>query len=245
MTPEEKTRHRPSRRRPDDSFDGVLGAIAIVPSAPVLVPELSGAAAGELADLRAAVFAAAEVLPARWVAIGAGPCDAVFGPECSGTFAGFGVDVGVGLSAPADRLTDLPLCALMAGWLRGRVRPGARVQARVYAGPDAVAHGRALRAEIEQSSEPIGVLVVADGANTLTAAAPGGFHPDDVVVQQRLDEALARGDTAALTGLPSQVVGRAGFAVLAGLAGGGPAGVEELYRGAPYGVGHFAGVWQP
>ncbi|MCV7091033.1 hypothetical protein H7H80_15295, partial [Mycobacterium interjectum] len=37
----------------------MLGAIAIVPSAPVLVPELAGAAAAEVADLTAAVLAAA------------------------------------------------------------------------------------------------------------------------------------------------------------------------------------------
>jgi hypothetical protein len=31
--------------------------------------------------------------------------------------------------------------------------------------------------------------------------------------------------------------------VLAGL--GGPRSAAELYRGAPYGVGYFVGVWQP
>ena len=41
------------------------------------------------------------------------------------------------------------------------------------------------------------------------------------------------------------VVGRAAFGVLAGLAGAGPAAARELYRGAPYGVGYFVGVWQP
>jgi len=33
--------------------------------------------------------------------------------------------------------------------------------------------------------------------------------------------------------------------VLAGLAGDGPLQARELYRGAPYGVGYFVGVWQP
>ncbi len=60
-----------------------------------------------------------------------------------------------------------------------------------------------------------------------------------------LDDALAAGDTAALTRLPAGVVGRAAFGVLAGLAGAGPAAARELYRGAPYGVGYFVGVWQP
>jgi hypothetical protein len=231
----------------------VFGAIAIIPSPPVLVPELAGAAAAELTDLRAAVFAAAGSLPPRWVAVGAGPIDAaraVFGPDSVGTFAGFGADVTVRLSPEASAPADLPLCALMAGWVRDRARPDARVTAHVY--PDseadpaaAMARGERLRAEIEGSPEPIGVLVVADGANTLTAAAPGGYQPGDIEVQKALDDALAAGDAAAVARLLSQIVGRAGFAVLAGLAGPGPQTAKELYRGAPYGVGYFVGVWQP
>lgn len=103
----------------------------------------------------------------------------------------------------------------------------------------------ALRAEIDECGEPVGVLVVADGANTLTPSAPGGHDPDSVAVQTALDDALATGDTGALAGLPAGVIGRVAFAVLAGLAGNGPAAARELYRGAPYGVGYFVGVWQP
>ena len=33
--------------------------------------------------------------------------------------------------------------------------------------------------------------------------------------------------------------------VLAGLVEPAPRSAKELYRGAPYGVGYFAGVWQP
>ncbi|MBV9352159.1 MAG: hypothetical protein JOZ23_11590, partial [Mycobacterium sp.] len=53
------------------------------------------------------------------------------------------------------------------------------------------------------------------------------------------------GDAAALTGLPPQVVGRVAFQLLAGLSEPAPRSAKELYRGAPYGVGYFAGVWQP
>ena len=88
------------------------------------------------------------------------------------------------------------------------------------------------------------MLVVADGANTLTPAAPGGHHPADVEVQQALDDALGDGDVAALTRLPGQVVGRVAFGVLAGLAEPAPRSAKELCRAAPYGVGYFAGVWQ-
>lgn len=226
----------------------MLGAVAIVPSAPLLVPELAGAAAAEVADLTAAVLAAAALLPSRWMAVGTGPADEVFGPGSSGTFAGFGVDVPVLLSPRAHRPVELPMCVLLAAWVRGRVRPEASAQVRVYRGDHdaeaALARGRQLRAEIDRAPEPIGVLVVADGANTLTPAAPGGYHPGDADAQLALDDALASGDAAALARLSPQIGGRVAFQVLAGLAEPGPRSAKELYRGAPYGVGYFAGAWQ-
>src|SRR5262249_53766014 len=125
----------------------------------------------------------------------------------------------------------------------------ATAQVRVHRsdlGADAaLAQGRRLRAEIDGAPEPIGVLVVADGANTLTERAPGGYRPGDADAQLALDDALADGDVDALTRLPGQILGRVAFQVLAGLAGPGPRSAKELYRGAPYGVGYFAGAWQP
>ena len=64
-------------------------------------------------------------------------------------------------------------------------------------------------------------------------------------MQHALDEALAAGDVAALTRLPATIVGRVAYQVLAGLAEPAPRSAKELYRGAPYGVGYFVGVWQP
>ncbi|WP_055401690.1 MULTISPECIES: hypothetical protein [unclassified Mycobacterium] len=229
----------------------MLSGIAIVPSTPLLVPELAGAAAAEVTDLAAAVLAAAAFLPARWAVVGTGERDQLWGPDTAGTFAGFGADVGVRLSPRAhpEPPAELPVCALLAGWVRGRVRPDATAEARIYpAGLDAgtaLARGRDLRAEIDRAPEPIGVLVVADGANTLTPAAPGGYDPANADAQLALDDALATGDIAALTRLPRQILGRVAFQVLAGLAEPGPRSAKELYRGAPYGVGYFAGAWQP
>lgn len=231
----------------------MLGAVAIVPSAPVLVPELAGAAADEVADVRAAVIAAAAALPPRWIAVGVGEADAVIGPHSVGTFAGFGADVRVALSPPvapgaSAGPTELPLCALFTGWLRAQARPDAIAETWVHAADldpgTAMARGRRLRAEVAQAADPVGVLVVADGATTLTPAAPGGYHPGDVEIQRALDDALATGDAAALAELPDQVVGRAALGVLAGLAEPAPRSAQELYRGAPYGVGYFAGIWQ-
>ena len=227
-----------------------MSTIAIIPSAPVLVPELAGAAADEVAELRAAMVAAVAALPPRWVVVGVGAGDAVVGPESVGTFAGFGADLVVRLSPEATGPpVELPLCALIAGWMRDQAQPDAGAEVRVFAAhhnSDAVlALGRQLRNEVEQSTEPTGVLVIADGANTLNPAAPGGYHPADVDVQRVLDDALGCGDVAALTRLPERVVGRVAFGVLAGLAEPAPRSAKELYRSAPYGVGYFAGVWQP
>jgi hypothetical protein len=234
----------------------VLGAIAIVPAAPVLVPELAGAAAAEVADLTAAVLAAASLLPSRWIAVGTGAADEVLGPDgpnSRGTFAGFGADIRVGLSPQAHDGAgpplDLPVCALLAAWVRGQARPEASVQVRAYRrdhdADAALARGRQLRAEIDRVPDPIGVLVVADGANTLTPAAPGGYRPGDADAELALDDALANGDVRALAQLPPQILGRVAFQVLAGLTEPGPRSAKELYRGAPYGVGYFAGAWQP
>jgi hypothetical protein len=231
----------------------VLSAIAIVPSAPVVVPELAGAAAAEVADLTAAVLEAAALLPSRWIVVGTGAADSELGPDSAGTFAGFGVDVRVGLSphAVSGRAAEpgeLPLCALLAGWVRGQARPDATAQVRVYAGDHtadvALSRGRQLRVEVDRLPDPIGVLVVADGANTLTPAAPGGYDPSNAEAQLVLDDALASGYVAALARLPEPILGRVAFQVLAGLTEPGPRSAKELYRGAPYGVVYFAGAWQ-
>ena len=225
----------------------MLSAIAIVPSAPVMVPELASAAAAELADLREAVFAAAGSLPSRWIAIGVGPTDQVIGPVRAGTFAGYGVDVPVALSQDATEVGELPLCALVTGWLRGQVDPSASAEVHVLPGDlsdgSALDRGRGLRAEIDDAGDPVGVLVVADGLHTLTPPAPGGYDPDSISVQEALDEALAGGDVEALARVPRAVVGRVAYQALAGF--GAPRSAKELYRGAPYGVGYFAGVWHP
>jgi len=225
-----------------------------------MVPELAGAAAAELADLREAVFAAATSLPMRWIAIGVAPADAVVGPDRVGTFAGYGVDLRISLSpGTGSAPLELPLTALIAGWVRGQVKPDAAIEVRAFADDHdvdaALQRGRRLRAEIDEAADPIGVLVVADGAHTLTVPAPGGYSPKSIPVQDALDDALAHGDAAALTRLPDATVGRVAYQVLAGLTGvssssssrpdRAPRSAKELYRGAPYGVGYFVGVWQP
>lgn len=226
----------------------MLAAIALTPSAPVLVPELAGAAAAEVAGLRDAALAAVATLSKRWIVIGVGPADRVIESNVGGSFAGYGVDVPV-LLAPgaAATVVDLPLCALTAGWLRGQAAPDASAAVRVFAADHdadaALKFGRALRTEIDAIGESIGVLVVADGANTLTPSAPGGYNPDALAMQESLDEALATGDGAALGRLPELIIGRVAYQVLAGLTEDQTYETTELARGAPFGVGYFVGTW--
>lgn len=227
----------------------MLAAIALSPQAPVLLPALAGSAAAEVAGIRTAAVAAAAALPQHWIAIGVGPAEQFIGPENRGTFAGYGADVPVALSPDAAaEPVALPLCALFAGWLHGQANPAAHVQVRVYPADldsaGAQARGRALRAQIDVAAEPVGVLVLADGANTLIPSAPGGYDPTAQGLQCQLDRALAAGNAEALSGLPDRIVGRVAYQVLAGLAPH-PTAATELASGAPFGVGYFVGTWLP
>ena len=143
----------------------------------------------------------------------------------------------------------MQLNALITAWVRAEVRPCASAEAHVFAAhhsaEDSIRRGTELRSAIDDTDDPVGVLVVADGVNTLTPRAPGGHDSASVAVQSTLDDALAAGDVAALSWLPPSITGRVAWQVLAGLAGATPRSVKELYRGAPFGVGYFAGVWLP
>ncbi|MFD6272894.1 class III extradiol ring-cleavage dioxygenase family protein [Nocardia asteroides] len=244
---------------------------ALVPSPPMLVPELCGRPAASGGDpddptvaLRAAALDAAAALAAaadRWTVVGVGAHDQNFAPATRGTFRGFGADVVVGLGPagraepPAD--AQLPLPVLVAGWLRERVAPGISVSARLLAADTAPAEcaaaGAALRAELDADPAPHAVLVVADGAATLTVAAPGYLDERAVPVQHALDAALRTGSRAGLAALDPALSaellldGRAAYQVLGGLFAADPADprVRTLYQGAPYGVGYDVSVWQP
>ena len=169
-------------------------------------------------------------LPDRWIAIGVGPADAVIGPDIRGHLRRLRrrrAGGAVRRRAPT-RSAALPLCALIAGWLRGQANPRPAREVRVYAADldadAALARGRALRAEIDATADPVGVLVVADGANTLTPPAPGGYDPDaDAGAGRPRRRAGRRRRRRADRGCPTAIVGRVAYQVLAGLAGPGAA----------------------
>ncbi|KZM75186.1 hypothetical protein [Nocardia terpenica] len=243
---------------------------ALIPSPPLLVPELCGGSpvaddshpAAQVPALREAVLSAARTLAEsaeRWTIVGVGNVEQALGPDTVGTFRGFGADVRVALSPAWGGEADpwLPLSVLIGGWVRGRVAPGVQARARVVAGDAGVEHcfavGAKLRGELDAEGADNGVLVVADGAATLSIKAPGYLDPRAAGVQDGIDRALAAGDRAALAELDSglcaelEVSGRAAYQVLAGLfeADERDPSVETRYAAAPFGVGYQVSVWRP
>ncbi|MEV0246167.1 hypothetical protein AB0H76_06230 [Nocardia sp. NPDC050712] len=245
---------------------------ALVPSPPILVPELGGARAGTaddpVAPLRAAALAAVRALETAgdWLVVGAGESDRGVDKDSGvGTFRGYGADVRVAMSqgpllaqAESDAADpDWPLPALVAGWLRGEAAAAANVLV-AFVDPEApaeecVAFGRAIRADLDRTRPPTGVLVIADGAATLTTKSPGYLNPQAATVQEGLDKALAAGDVAALRALDPRLcaevglAGRAAYQVLAGLFADDASAptAETLYQDAPFGVGYHVGTWRP
>ena len=105
-------------------------AAAVLPHPPLLVPELAGAAAPELAPLRAACHEALSAVVAAadlTILIGDGPVWAVPDPSAPGSFRPYGADVDVALPTlvdldlpalpPPAQLTDLPLSLAVAAHL--------------------------------------------------------------------------------------------------------------------------------
>lgn len=234
--------------------------VAVVPEPPLLVPELATGAVEETADLRAAVLAAARALAGAartWIAVGSdGTGRRTVDPATRATFAAFGADVPVALAphaqGPAD--PDLPLPLLVAGWLAGQVG-GVSVRGELVDADAPVAEcralGAALAAEAAAAPEPIGLLVVGDGAATHSESAPG--HRDDRAgpFDHTVATALAAADPTALAALDPATAhelmasGRAPWQVLAGATGDGAWTAEVLYSGAPFGVAYHVAVWRP
>lgn len=236
--------------------------VAVLPEPPLLVPPLGGGATGETAALRAACVDAAARLAgtaSRWVAVGA---DAggrrTVGPSARGSFVGFGVDVVVALDttgsdAPIDPMFPLPL--LIAGWAAGSTGVGVRVDGELVA-PDetpvaCAVLGAALAASWATDPEPVGLLVVGDGAATHSATAPGHLDGRAGPFDAAVATALRTADRAALAeldaGLAAEllVAGRAPWQVLAAATGGRAWRGELLHSSVPFGVAYHVAIWVP
>lgn len=201
----------------------------MVPSAPLLVPELvPGSRLGD--EVRAAAVDAASRLPSRWLAVGVGALsDGVSGlasgvvesgivasgvveSDRVGTFRAFGPDVPVTLRSAAtgtsadDTSEDLPLSVLIAGWLRdqaGAESVRAHLVAADASPAECAAFGEKLAAG-EAATDPAsawGLLVVGDGSARRNTAPPGEADERAEGFDRAVAAALAGADVDALAEL--------------------------------------------
>jgi len=205
-------------------------AAAVVPHPPLLVPDLAGAAAGELDPLRAACGQAlAAVLAAvdLMVLVGDGPVWGVPGPSAPGSFRPYGADVEVTLPAlvdldlpglpPPARLNELPLSLAVAAHLLADLDapPGRLFAATVppTLGPGAAAAiGRALatgdrarNAGRAVGGGRVGLVAMGDLSACRTERAPGAFRPEAAAFDASVAEAFWTGKPERLLDLdPAQ-----------------------------------------
>jgi hypothetical protein len=238
--------------------------VVVLPEPPLLVPELATGAAVETAGMRAACLTAAGRLgraARRWVAVGADPGGRrTVDPDARGSFVGFGVDLVVGLDTtgagpvgPVDPRLPLPL--LIAGWVAARSGARVRIRGELVAPdepPAACAElGARLAAEFAADDEPVGLLVVGDGAATHTERAPGHLDERAGPFDAAVAGALRAADPAALAALDPElaaellVAGRAPWQVLAGATAAGGWRGELPHSSAPFGVAYHVAVWTP
>ncbi|WP_343450161.1 class III extradiol ring-cleavage dioxygenase family protein [Micromonospora oryzae] len=238
-----------------------LVAAAVCPHPPLIVPELAGAAAAELDELRRATDAAVARLLAcgarRLVVVGTGDRTADLDYPYRGCFAPWGLPLEVRLgSSPGGAFgTDgLPLSLLVGAWLlnRARPRPGPIGWRMVSLAPDEPVESCAAGGARISTDQPWALLVMGDGSACHGTKAPGYADPLAGAYDDGVARALADADAEALLGLDPavsarlKVAGRAPWQVLAGaaLAAGGDWRGDLTYHDAPYGVGYFVATWE-
>ena len=214
-------------------------SVVLVPGAPALVPELSGAAA---ADSAPQVAAALDILghaasgTSRAVVLGADSAGRTLG-DVRSSLARWGVAVPVGRSTAAQAgHDDVADAALLGWWFLDRA--GIDVP-RTFVG--IAADGRPA-----WTPEPDTlVVVVADGPASLTPRAPIPEDPRGVTLDSELAGWLRRGGPLPDPGAAvSDAVGwwsRDAWRVLCGMTG--ESAARESVSWAPFGVGYHCARW--
>lgn len=237
----------------------MLTCAAVIPAAPVLVPDVAQGAAGELDSCRAAVDSALARLrghtPEVIVVVGSGGRTGSHEPGAVGSLAAVGVRVraslGTGGGDPVQPAT-LPVSLTLGAWALQRAPSGtATVRGFEVAGDAASAVCLGAGAGLADEEARIALLVVADGTARRGPKAPG--YTDDRALgfdRQWLD-ALAGADSEGLAALDPVLAdqlmmdGRAPLQVLAGAAHGRRWVGEVAYDDDPYGVQYAVALWQP
>jgi hypothetical protein len=224
----------------------VLIAAAVVPTPPLLVPEIAAGSAAHDEDLRAAALAAVDAMLAT------GPHRVVVVGEATSTghLAGQPDWHPFGVPLPRPRpASRLPLAHGIGAWLlgqRGCAVPVEYLGVAPSTSPlDCAELGRRLSAEDSRTA----LLACGDGTARRNEKAPGHFSPAAAAVDATVDAALAAGDATALLELGVEqarnlwIAGRTAWQVLAGAAASDEWDAEVSYSGAPYGVHYVVATW--
>src|ERR1700712_1445296 len=224
----------------------MLLAAAVVPTPPLLIPEVAGGSASRDQDLRAATLEAVNRLlsvePDRAVVVGEARTTGLLDGEPD--WHPFGVPLPV--PRPDARL---PLALGIGVWLlrmQGCLVPVEHLGVAASTAPEECAElGRELVAACGRTA----LLVCGDGTATRNEKAPGHFSPDAAGFDARVDEALRAGDPAALLELGMDEArelwsaGRPAWQVLAGAADGSGWDAQVTYAAEPYAVHYVVATW--
>lgn len=216
-------------------------AVAFVPTAPLLVPQIAGGSAALDAELRVAcldvVSRAVDSDPASVVVVASTPACGTWAGDATWDFAGFGVDGERPEGRPA-----LPWPLGIGAWLLDECGwAGSRQYVGI--GPDAELPDVAV-------SERSVVVAVADGSGCRTERAPGHLDARAEPFDDGIADCLARGDPAALAATDSSLgqqllcSGLPAWRWVARAVDDAPiARAELLTHVAPYGVAYFVALW--
>lgn len=215
-------------------------SVVLVPGAPVLVPELSGSAAGGTARFVGAILdvlrKAGEDADHVHV-VGTDPLGRVLG-DVRSTLGRWGAEVEVGrVTSPPAAHGAVPDTALIAWWLLDRAGlDHPRSFTGLVGGP------RAAPPAVEAGP----VVVVADGPASLTPRAPVPEDPRGVDLDARLARWLRDGGALPDPGAAvAEEIGwwsRPAWLVAEQLVSG--RGADESFSLAPFGVGYHCAWWR-
>jgi hypothetical protein len=217
-----------------------VGAVAFVPSAPLLIPEVAGGSAGQDAELRAAsidvvsrALGQGDVRSA--VVVAATAAGGEWDGSTPSSFAGFGV----GGVAHTVAGSTLPWQLGIAAWLLDQCE---------WSGPRRYI-GLAGDAPIDLE-KPTAVIAVGDGSACRVERAPGHLDPRAEAFDAAIADCLAQGDAKALAAIDEGLA----EALLcdtvpvwrwlaAATEGRSVVDADLAMHVAPYGVGYFAALW--
>jgi hypothetical protein len=231
----------------------------VLPHPPLLVPELTGEARAEVADLRGecgeALTEVRQLLVTDpsipVVLLGAGSTTRRHPATAWGSLAGFGPPLDVPTMHPGGR-PCLPLSLTIGRWL---LEESGIVTSPILQEIDlSIPSGESARLGEElATATPEGSVwvVLADGSACRSPKSPGGLDPRAGPFDRAVGAALATGDAAALCcldrGLCDELLvgGRVPLQVLgaASASQGPPVRCRVLFEGAPFGVGYTVAVW--